>query len=136
MKTRFFLGALALLFVLTAVGFADQAADEYDKLMKPAIAANMKLTMSMNGDLATVATNAADVKTTFAAIDQYWTMKGVSDAAMFAKNIEQDAADVQSAAGAGNADAAKAAQMKIGMNCGGCHMTHRVRNADNTFSIK
>ena len=136
MKTRFYVATVVLVLALTAVGFADQAADDYDKLMKPAVAANAKLTMSMNGDLAAVASNAADVKAAFAAVEQYWTMHGTADAATFAKNIETAAGDVQTAAAAGNKDAATAAQMKIGANCGGCHMAHRTRNPDGTFSIK
>ena len=136
MKTRFLLCACALMLGLAIVGFADSAADQYDLLMKPAIAANMALQKNVATDLAATAMNATDLQAAFAKIEAYWAMKNVADAQMFAKNIQQAAADVHTAAVAGNKDDAAAAAKKIGANCGGCHMAHRNREADGSYTIK
>ena len=134
---RLYVGAITLMLVVTAFVLADTAADEYDKLMKPAINANMKLTMSVTaGDLSAADSNADDVWVAFQDIKEYWMQRGVADAAMFAANIQQNADDISSAAKSGDKAAAASSQMKIAASCAGCHMAHRVRNADNTYSIK
>jgi hypothetical protein len=137
MKIRFYLCTCALLLVCAAAGFADEVTDQYDLLMKPAAAANAALQKNVTaGDWAATATSATDVQNAFAKIEAFWTARGVADAQGFAKAVQAAAKDTHDAAAAGNADAAKAAAMKIGANCGMCHMAHRTRNPDGTFTLK
>jgi cytochrome c556 len=136
MKTRFVLCSAALLLVASAGVFADEATDAYSKLMKPAAAANGAMQKNVDGDLAMAATNAKDVQMAFAKIEDFWAKRGTADAQMFAKNVQMVAADVESAAKAGNKEAASAAAKKIGANCGGCHMAHRDKLPDGSFQLK
>ena len=137
MKILLCLCAGALLLVFAAAGFADETTDQYSMLMKPAAAANAALQKNVtDGDLAAAATSATNVQDAFAKIEAFWTMRGVADAQGFAKNVQAAAKESHDAAAAGNGDATKAAAMKIGANCGMCHMAHRTRNADGSFTLK
>jgi cytochrome c556 len=133
-KIKIILSASAL--VLGAAMFSSAQDADYTAMMKTAVAANGALQKSVTTDLAATADNAMKVKDAFAKIEAYWTKKGASDAATFAKNIEMDADDVHAAAVAGKQDDATAAAKKIGANCGGCHTAHRDKAADGSFTIK
>jgi hypothetical protein len=135
MRERFFLGASALLLAFPFLGFS-QSVEEYQKLMRPAAAANGKLAKSVGTDLSAAASAAADVKSHFQEIEQFWAKHKVEDAQKFAKNIQDAADEVAAAAKAGNQEQAVAAQKKIAANCGGCHNAHREKDADGKFTIK
>ena len=136
MKMRFYLCTAVLLFGFAAVSSADETSD-YSMLMKPAAAANAALQKNVTaGDWAATATSATDVQNAFAKIEAFWTTRGTMDAVGFAKTIQAAAKETHDAAAAGNADGAKAAAMKLGATCGMCHMAHRTRNADGSFTLK
>jgi hypothetical protein len=129
--------ACAAMLAIAGAAFADAITDEYSMLMKPAGAANVALQKAiMDGDMATAASKAGEVQSDFAKIEQFWAKTNTMDAVNFAKAVQAAAKDVQTAASAGNKDAAAAAAMKIGGSCGGCHMAHRMRNPDGTFQLK
>jgi hypothetical protein len=135
-KIRFWIFALAAVLSLSAAVVADEATDEYKKIMQPAAAANVNLQKVVQSDLAAAAQSATDVQTAFAKVEAFWTKRGTADAVGFAKAVQAAAKDAHDAAAAGNKDAAAAAAMKIGASCGGCHMAHRTRLPDGTFELK
>jgi cytochrome c556 len=135
MKTNICLAALAALLLSAAV-WADEATDEYKQLMKPAATANVNLQRVVQTDLGAAAQAAADVQTTFAKIEEYWTKRGTADAIRFTKDVEAAAKETHDAAAAGNKDAAVVGAKKIGANCAGCHMAHRTRLPDGTFMLE
>lgn len=139
MKMRFYLCTCVLLLACVAAGFAqDGASTEYaEKLMTPAVTANAALQKSAKaGDLKAAASSAADTQNAFAKIEQFWNMRGTSDAQMFAQSIEQAAQKAHDAAAAGKKGAMQAAAKKIDANCEMCHRAHRMMLADGTFAIK
>ena len=136
MKGKFLLYVGAVLLMASVTVFADEASDEYRKLMQPAAAANMALQAAAKTDLAATAKAAADVQAAFAKIEAYWTKTNTADAMGFAKGAQAAAKEVETAAKAGDKDATAAAAGKIGANCAGCHMAHRTRLPDNTFQLK
>ncbi len=115
---------------------ADEATDEYKKLMQPVAAANMRLQRSIQTDLNAAAEAASDMQAALVKIEEYWTQKNTADAIGFAKNAQAIVKEVHDAAAAGNKDAAVAAAGKIGAACGSCHMVHRERLPDGTFQLK
>lgn len=135
MRERPFLGASAILLALPFLGFG-QSVEEYQKLMRPAAAANAKLAKTVGTDLSGAASAAADVKSHFKEIEEFWQKHNVADAQKFAKNIQEAADEVAAAAKAGNQEQAVTAQKKIAANCGGCHNAHREKDADGKFTIK
>jgi hypothetical protein len=136
MKTKVCLFALAALLSVAAAAVADEATDEYKKLMQPTAAANMALQKAVQMDLAAAATSANDLQAAAAKLEAYWTSKNTADATGFAKSLQATAKEVHDAAAAGNKDAAVAAAGKIAASCGGCHMAHRTRLPDGTFQLK
>ena len=135
MKTRFLMCASTLLLVLSVVAFGQDVA-EYQPLMKAAASANGMLQKNVQGDLAAAVSNAAEVKSAFQKIEQFWAKHKVADAQEFAKNAQQAADEAQMAAKAGNKEGAMAAAKKIGASCQGCHQAHREKAADGSFMIK
>jgi len=129
--------ASVLVLAFAVAGFAAPLDTAFQDMMKKAVAANGALTKAVMGaDWAGAATQASADQDAFKAIEDYWKKKGgADDAVMFAANIEAAAKEVHDAAAAGNADAATAAQKKIGANCGGCHMAHRVKT-DSGYDMK
>ena len=135
MKKSVIASVLFLAFAVTA--FAAPVDTQYQDMMKKAVAANGALTKAVMGaDWSAAATAATGVQEGFKQIEDYWKKKGgADDAVMFSVSIETAAKEVHDAAAAGNAEAATAAQKKIGANCGGCHMAHRVKT-DSGYDIK
>ena len=131
---RILLGS-ALLFAAQTATVA-QSVEEFQKLMRPAAAANGKLQKIVTSDLAAAAPLAAEVKDAFKAIEDFWAKHKVADAQTFAKNVQQAADEVAAAAKAGNQQDAMAAAKKIGANCQGCHAAHRDKGPDGSFIIK
>jgi hypothetical protein len=136
MKMKVCLYAFALLLVAAAAVSADEATDEYKKLMTPAATANMTLQKAVQTDLPATAKAAGDMRAAFAKIEDYWAKRSTADAVAAAKNAQAAAKEVQDAAAAGNKDAAVAAAGKIAAVCTSCHMAHRTRLPDNTFQLK
>jgi hypothetical protein len=136
MKIKVWLCALVLLLMAAAVVSADEATDEYKKLMQPAAMANMNLQKSVKTDLAAAAKDAADMQAAFAKIEGYWAKQNTADAVTAAKNAQAVAQEIHAAAAAGNMDAAVAAAGKVAAICTSCHMVHRTRLPDNTFQLK
>ena len=121
---------------MASAAFADALTDEYKMLMTPAAATQMALQRAVQTDLAATAKAAADMQAAFAKIEAFWTKRGTADAIGFAKSVQAVAKEVETAASAGNKDAAVAAAAKIMANCGSCHMAHRTRLPDGTFELK
>jgi hypothetical protein len=136
MKIRMCLLAVAALLSISAAVMADDATDEYKKLMQPAAATNVNLQKVVQTDLAATAQAATDMQAAFAKVEAYWAQKNTADAVGFAKGAQAAAKEVHDAAAAGNKDAAVAAAGKIAANCAGCHMAHRMRLPDGTFQLK
>ena len=135
MRVRSFLGAGIVLLAMAATNFG-QSVEEFQKLMRPAAAANGKLQKTIGTDLAAAPAVAAELGKSFKEIEAFWAKHNVADAQTFAKNIQQLADEVASLAKAGNQDGAAAAAKKIGANCQGCHMAHRDKGPDGNFVIK
>ena len=136
MKMRVCLFALVAFMTVSAAVVADEATDEYKKLMQPAAAANMNLQKVVQTDLAAAAQSATEMQAAFVKIEEFWTKRGTADSIGFAKNVQTVVKEVHDAAAAGNKDAAVAAAQKIGAACGACHMVHRTRLPDGTFELK
>jgi mono/diheme cytochrome c family protein len=82
---------------------------------------------------------AADAKTladNFGHVHDYWQKKNVSDAVKYAGDAQSGFKDVAQLAAAGKFDDAAAALKTAQTNCAGCHMAHRDKAADGSFSIK
>jgi cytochrome c556 len=132
--TQILLGTALLLAVHTLA--LSQSVEEFQKLMRPAAAANGKLQKTVGTDLAASASIAAEVKDAFKQIEDFWAKHKVADAQTFAKNVQEAADEVAAAAKAGNQQEAAAAAKKIGANCQGCHTAHRDKGPDGKFIIK
>jgi mono/diheme cytochrome c family protein len=91
---------------------------------------------AIESDLNAAASHAAEVKSAFEKVEQFWAKHNVDDAQEFASNIQEAADAVQQAAKAGNKEEAMAAAKQIGANCQGCHQAHREKGADGKFVIK
>jgi cytochrome c556 len=126
----------AALLVVSGSLLADEATDEYQKLMKPGAAANTALQKAANTDLAAAAQAATDMQAAFAKIEEYWSQKGTEDAVAAAKSVQAIAKEAHDAAASGDKDATVAAAKKVGAACGSCHMAHRTRLPDGTFELK
>src|SRR3990170_1254697 len=92
----------AVLLAVSAAGYADEITDEYQKLMRPAAAANMTLQRVMETDLAAAASTASEMQAAFAKVEEFWTKRGTADAIQFAKNVQAVVKEVHEAATAGN----------------------------------
>lgn len=132
--TRFSITS-AVLLTFAAAGFG-QSVEDHEKLMKSIQAANGKLQKTVATDLPCAATLAAELKTAFVQVEQFWAKNNVADAQTFSKNSQQAADDVQAAAKAGNTEGAVAAAKKIGAGCMACHSAHREKLPDGTYKIK
>ena len=130
MKMKVCLFAVAALMSLAAVVVADEATDEYKKLMQPTAAANVNLQKVVQTYLAAAAQSATDLQAGAAKLEAFWTKRGMADATGFAKTLQAAAKEVHDAAAAGNKEATVAAAGKIGAVCGSCHMAHRNRLPD------
>lgn len=136
MKMKITLCVGAVLLIASAVLFADEATDEYKKLMQPGARANMALQAAVKTDLYATILDAVDTEAAFAKIEAYWAQKNTDDAVGFAKQVESSAKAVEMAARAGDRDAATAAASKIAAGCAGCHMAHRTQLPNNMFALK
>jgi hypothetical protein len=83
-----------------------------------------------------IARDAATMKASFRAAEQFWSERRVQDAIGFAKSGFKGASDLEAAAVARNDEAIAASQKAVMTTCMGCHGGHRVRLEDGTYEIK
>ena len=72
----------------------------------------------------------------FKDVQAYWEAKKVNDAVAFAKDAVAAADATVKASEVMDMTALTSSQQKLTASCAGCHMAHRTRNADNTYSMK
>jgi mono/diheme cytochrome c family protein len=114
-----------------------QSDADYQNWMK----SNAAAVASLNKNLTAKAGDAAvmDAKTladNFTKVAAYWQTKNVSDAVKFAQDAKAGFAQAADLAAAGKFDDASAAVKTAQTNCAGCHMAHRERAPDGSFSMK
>ena len=126
----------ACLLGLGVAAWAQVDAD-YQSFMKSNGAAVASLRKNLDAKAGDAA--AADAKTlqdNFAKVYAYWQKKNVSDAMKFAMDGRDAFTQVADLASAGKFDDASAA-MKTGQaTCAGCHMAHREKAPDGSFTMK
>jgi hypothetical protein len=116
---------------------AISSAEDYSKTMKDVQMQNMALRKAITGaSEADVAAAAAKLETDFKDVQAYWEAKKVDDATTSAKNAVAAAQAISKAAAAHDMAAASAGLPALAATCGSCHMAHRDRQADGTFTIK
>jgi mono/diheme cytochrome c family protein len=133
---KFSMGLLVCTLLLGVAVWAQSDAD-YSSWMK----SNAATAASLGKNLTAKAGDAAamDAKTlqdNMTKVAAYWQAKNVSDAVKFAQDAKSGFAQVAALASAGKFDDATAAMKMAQTSCGGCHMAHRERAADGTFSMK
>lgn len=112
-----------------------------DSDLQALMRSNNMTARSLNMDLGAKNADAAatDAKTlvdNMTKVAAYWQAKNVDDAVKFATDAKNGFSQAADLIAAGKLDDAQAAVRTAQMNCNGCHMAHRARNADGTFSIK
>jgi cytochrome c556 len=129
--------ALLSLFLGICTLALAQDDDAYKALMKslPPAVGGMRKNLEAK-DHAAVAAEAKKVETAFGQSAEYWTKKGVTDAAGWSKDAQAAAAKVAAAATAGDAEGATAALKGVTGSCKGCHDAHREKAADGSYKIK
>jgi mono/diheme cytochrome c family protein len=133
---KFSMGLLVCTLLLGVTVWAQSDAD-YSSWMK----SNAATAASLGKNLTAKAGDAAamDAKTlqdNMTKVAAYWQAKNVGDAVKFAQDAKSGFAQVAALASAGKFDDATAAMKMAQTSCGGCHMAHRERAADGTFSMK
>jgi hypothetical protein len=127
---------VSLFLGLTAMAWA-QDEDAYKGWMKataPAVGAVRKNLEAKANDA--VAADAKKLEEIFAHSAEFWTKKGVTDAAGWSKDAQAAAAKTATAAAAGDTEAAAAAFKGVTTSCKGCHDVHREKAADGSYKMK
>ncbi len=107
-----------------------------DKAMKgvgPANGALRKGVDASNAEL--VKTNTAILAKAFADTETFWKGRGNAEAVKIAQTARPAVAAIESAAGMGNWNEAKAQNTTLGQQCAGCHV-FRERGEDGSFFVK
>ncbi len=128
---------LVVCTLLLGVAVWAQSDADYQSWMKSNGAAAASLGKNLTakaGDAA--AMDAKTLQDNMTKVAAYWQAKNVSDAVKFAQDAKSGFAQVAALASAGKFDDATAAMKMAQTSCGGCHMAHRERAADGTFSMK
>jgi uncharacterized protein YcnI len=110
---------------------------DYSKAMKDINTAFMSLqraNASMNH--AQGEKDAQKLSDTFKDIQAYWEAKKADDAVTFAKGAVAAADATVKASASMDMTTLTSSQQKLTASCAGCHMAHRTRNADGTYTIK
>ena len=108
-----------------------------DKAMKGVGGANGALRKgvdAMNAEL--VKTNTEILKKAFAETEAFWKARGKADAVKIAQTAHAAASAIETAAGMGNWNEAKAQNTTLGQQCAACHGVYRERGEDGSFYIK
>ncbi len=134
MKKRTLL--LSLFLGVCAIGLAqdDDAYKAWMKSVPPAVGGIRKNLEAKSNEA--VVPDAKKLEDVFSKSAEYWTKKGVTDAAGWSKDAQMAAAKVATAAAAGDTDGAMAAMKGVTGSCKGCHETHREKLADGSYKIK
>ena len=107
-----------------------------DKAMKSVGQANGALRKGVdaaNAEL--VKTNTAILAKAFAETETFWKGRGNAEAVKFAQTARGAVAAIESAAGMGNWNEAKAQNTTLGQQCQGCHV-FRERGEDGSYFVK
>jgi cytochrome c556 len=128
--------SLSLILGLCSLGFA-QDEDAYKSWMKatPGHVGGIRKNLEAKAHDAVV-TDAKKLENIFGQSAEFWTKKGVSDAAGWSKDAQAAAAKLATAAAAGDADGAAAAFKSVTGSCKGCHEAHRDKLADGSYKLK
>ena len=128
---------LVVCTLLLSIAVWAQSDADYQSWMKSnaaAVGALGKDLTAKSGDAA--AMDAKTLQSNFTKVAAYWQSKNVADAVKFAQDAQSGFGQVADLAAAGKFDDATAAMKTAQANCGGCHMAHRARAADGSFSMK
>jgi uncharacterized protein YcnI len=110
---------------------------DYSKAMKDINTAFMSLqraNASMNH--AQGEKDAQTLSDAFKNVQAYWDAKKVNDAVTFAKDAVAAADATVKASGVMDMTTLTSSQQKLTASCAGCHMAHRTKNADGSYTIK
>src|SRR3954468_23929215 len=134
MKKRTLL--LSLFLGACVIGLA-QDDDAFRAGMKalPGSVGGMRKNLEAKSNDAVVA-DAKKVEAIFGQSAEYWTKKGVTDAAGWSKDAQAAAAKVASTAAAGDTEGATAALKGVTGSCKGCHEAHREKADDGSYKFK
>jgi cytochrome c556 len=109
----------------------------FDKTMKGVGAANGALRKGIdaaNAEL--VKTNTAILHKSFVDAEAFWKTRGKAEAVKFAQTAKNAVQAIDTAAGMGNWNEAKAQNTTLGQQCQSCHGAFRERGEDGSFFIK
>src|SRR5437879_1429641 len=112
-----------------------QSDADYQGWMKQVVASNGKLQKGIAAKDASVAAEATTLESVFKQVESFWSKKGVSDAAGFAKQAHMSAAAAGKAINMADWDKATAEGKNLAAQCGNCHMAHR-GGEKGAFTIK
>ena len=126
--------------ILLALGFSicviAQSEADYSGWMKDIAKTKGKVKKGIDGkandDVATDATHLAGL---FKQVGGFWSGRGASDAAGYAKTAETASNDLAAAAKAGDDAKMQSSFATVGAQCGMCHMAHR-EGEQGSFKIK
>ena len=140
-------GWIACAFIVATASLAAQAGQmakmainsptDYSNTMKDVQAQNGALRKAItSASEADVVAAAAKLEADFKDVQAYWEAKKVDDATTASKNAVAAAQAISKAAAAHDMAAASAALPTLAAQCTSCHMAHRERNPDGSFTIK
>ena len=128
---------ICLLALVMVLGIATRAQDDaYSAIMKQVGPAAQSLNKNLMAKSADSVADARKLQALMGQTHDYWQKKSVADATKFAADAQSGFKDVADQAMAGKYDDAAATLKMTQNNCQGCHMAHRVRNPDGTFTMK
>ena len=138
MHTPKLFATLAIASTLTlSVAAADKAPELFVNAMKANAASMQAIGKAIPAkDYAAIEQSAATLKSRFEVIQAFWHGMKTDDAVALAAAGLKAATDLEAAAKAKSDDGIAAAQKAVQATCGGCHMAHRTREADGTFTLK
>lgn len=82
------------------------------------------------------AVNAEKIGAAYDSMIGYWRQRNAADAVKLSEDGKAAAAELASAAHAGDAEKAAAAFTKVGGTCRPCHDAHREKDADGKYRVK
>ncbi len=130
---------LPFIICLTVLAFGvfAQSDADYQKWMKTVGATSGSLRKNLaakNGEAASA--DAKKLQEVFAQVHDFWQMKHVEDAMMFAMDARDGYREIAAQTAAGKFDDVPATLQKVSATCGGCHTAHREKAADGSWKMK
>jgi hypothetical protein len=104
------------------------------KVISPASTALRTAAQQSKPDI--ISASVASLVPAFADAEKIWDNLGAAAAAEWSREARRHAGDLESAAAAGNWEAAKDAYGALNQTCAGCHLTYREALDDGTYRIK